>query len=166
MGPRDDNIDLLRSSLDGAADFGYTLGQGGKSCGKSGGNGCNSHAAILERPTCDFHEPVIHANRCNLDFELFNSQPFYQFVLDGLQGLGTQATHALVGVVAREGGEIHASNCAEQPGRLPVFFHGTARDVTLSPPFDRTGVHANLSYAIEIEWYAPIGQKRAAAQDC
>ena len=99
---------------------------------------------------------MIHANRRNLDVEIFDSQAFYEFVLNRLPGLRAQAADALVGVVSRKGREVHAGDGPQQPCRLPVFFHGATRHMTLRPAFHGAGIHSNLLHPIQIEWYALV----------
>ena len=92
----------------------------------------------------------------NLNIQFFDAEPFDQVVLNRLAGLGTQAANALVSVVARQGGEVHAGDGTQQPRRLPVFFYGAARDVALRPTFDRAGVDPNLLHPIEIQRNAVV----------
>ena len=160
VSPGDDDVDLVRSGLDRAANFGDALGHRRKASGKSRGNGRHSNAAAFERPRRRFDKAVIDANRRDLDFEFFDLQLLYQVVLDGLPGLGAQAAHALVGVVAGKSGQIHAGDGAQQPGGLPFFFHRAARNVSLRPALHRAGVDANLLHPVEIQRDAAIREQR------
>ena len=162
----DDNVNLLSPSLDGAADFRDALGQWRQSCRKPSGDCGNLHAAAFEGSSRGFDEPVIHANSRNLNVKIFHSQMLYQLGLNRLPALGAQAANALVGVVSRQSCQIHTGNCAQQPCRLPVFFHRTTRDMGLRPAFHRAGIDANLLYPIQIDRYSSIGQKRAPIQRC
>jgi len=161
---RNDNVNVLGPRLDGVPNFGYALGQWRKSCGKSSGDGGDTHIAAFECSSCCFYKPVVHANRSDLNFKIFDTQLLHQFVLNRLPGLSAQAENAFVRIVSGESREIHASYCAQQPRRLPIFFYGTPCDMGLRPAFHGTGIDSNLFYPIEVEWYALIRQKRMSAQ--
>ena len=152
----DHNVNILCPRFDGAADFRYALGQGRKSRRESCGDGGNSHTAAFKRPSRCFHEPVIHANRGNLDAEIFDTQAFHEFVLNRLSGLRTQASDALVRVVSGKGGQVHARDGPQQPCHLPIFFHRATRHMTLLPAFHGAGIHSNLLHPVQIEWYALV----------
>jgi len=62
----------------------------------------------LQGPARRFDKSVIHANRSNLNLQVFDSKLLNQIMLDGLSGFGAQAAHTLVGVVSRKSCEIHA----------------------------------------------------------
>ena len=153
----DHNVNILCPRFDRAADFRYALGQGRKSCGESGGDSGNSHTAAFKRPSGCFHEPVIDANRCNLEVEIFDTQAFHEFVQNRSPGLRAQASDALVCVVSRKGGKVHARDGPQQPCCLPIFFHRATRHMTLLPAFHGAGIHSNLLHPVQIEWYALIG---------
>src|SRR3981081_3192582 len=105
----DDNVNVLGSRLDGAANFGDPLGQRRKSCRKSSGDGSNSHVAALKRPARCLHKLVIYTNRGDLDLKILDTELLHQRVLNRLPGLGTQAENPFVRIVSRESREIHAS---------------------------------------------------------
>ena len=90
----------LRSRLDGTANLRHAFGQRRQSCGKAGGNRGHAHAAAFKRAHCGFDKGVIHANRGNLNFQLFNPQPLDQVILNGMPGFGAEAAHPLLGVIA------------------------------------------------------------------
>src|SRR5260370_28931876 len=55
-----------------------------------------------------FDEVVINTNSRNLDVEAFDAQFLHEFLLQRLARLCAQAANALVGIVARECGEIRS----------------------------------------------------------
>src|SRR5882724_6708389 len=164
MSARDHHVNIVGSRLDRTANLRYALNQWREPSRKSSGDSGHAYAAALKRSHRRFHKRVIHANRGDLDVQLFNSQALDQIVLDGMPGLGTQAAHALLGVIAREGGQVHTGNGAEQPCRLPVFFYRAAGDVALRPAFDRTSVDANLLQPIKIQRDAAVRDQRPAGK--
>src|SRR5579871_5490061 len=107
---------------------------------------------------------VVHADGRHSDVEVFDAQPPYQVLLDRMNALGAQAAHALLGVVAREGRQVHAGDCAQQPRDLPVFLHRAAQDVALRAPFHGAGVDPHLPHPVEIQRNAAIREQRPPAQ--
>ncbi len=152
------------SRLDRTANLRHALGQRRKAGGESGGNRGHAHAAAFERAHRRFHKRVIDANRGNLDIQFFDSQPLDQVILNRMPRFGAQAAHPLLGVIARQSGQVHAGDGAQQPCRLPVFLYGAAGNVTLRPAFDRAGVDANLLHPVEIERNAAIRDQRTAGK--
>jgi hypothetical protein len=107
---------------------------------------------------------VIDADSGDLKIKRFDTQFRDKLVLERPAGFGTEAPDAFVGVVAGKRGQIHAGDCAEKPGGLPVFLYSAAGYESLSAAFDGTGIDADIFDPIEIQRDAAIGVERAAAQ--
>ena len=56
-----------------------------------------------------------------------------------------------VRVVARERGQIHAGDGAQQPGQLPIFLYGSPGDQSGGAAFGGTGVYAHGFNPFEVE---------------
>ena len=106
------------------------------------------NAAAFDGTPCGFDEVVINTNSRNLDVEAFDAEFLHEFLLQRLARLCAQAANALVGIVARECGEIHAGDGAQQPRCLPLFFHRAARDKCLGATLDGAGVDAHRVHPI------------------
>jgi hypothetical protein len=74
-----------------------------------------------------------------------------------MASLGTQAADTLVGVIAGESCQVHASNRSQKPRCLPFLLYGASRDLGLSAAFDGAGVNAHLAHPIEVERSAAVG---------
>ena len=156
MGAGDDYINFLRSGFDGTVDLCHALGEWRKSGGKSCRNRRNPHPAALECPQRCFHKRVINADGGNLDIQLFDSQPLYQVMLNWLPRFCAKPAYTFLGVIARQGCEIHARDGAQQPCSLPILLHCPASNMSLRPAFDGTGVNSNLLQPIEAQRNATI----------
>jgi hypothetical protein len=122
------------------------------------------HSAALERVQCRFNKRVVYADGGHLNLQFLDPKlPFY-FRLDGVPGLGTQAAHALVGVIAGESSQIHAGNRPQKPCCLPFLFYGSSSDMGLNAALDRAGVDSDFTYPIEVEGNAGIREQRLSGE--
>ncbi len=71
---------------------------------------------------------MIDADGSDFDLQIADAELVEEFLLDGLARFGAEAANAFVGIVAGERGQVHASDGAEKPGDLPIFFHRAAGD--------------------------------------
>jgi|ERR1700691_263766 len=164
MSSRDYDVNLIRSSFHRAPNFGDAFLHRRQAGGKSRGNGGYSNSAACERPHCGPDKPVINANRCHFDIEFFDLQLFQKLLLNRSSRLGAKAAYAVFRVVARECGEVHAGDCAQMPGGLPLLLHRFSRHMRLRPTFHGAGVDANLFHPIKIQWNTAIGKQRPASK--
>src|ERR1700687_639348 len=122
------------------------------------------HPTPLERVQRSFNECVIHADGSNSNLQFLDPKFLFYFLLDGVPGLRAQTTHALVGIIARKSGQIHAGNRPQKPRRLPLFFHRSSCDMGLNAALDRAGVDSDFSYPIEVEGNAGIREQRLSGE--
>src|SRR5437764_8627190 len=94
-----------------------------------------------------------------------NTKLFDQFVLQWLACFCAQSLDAFFRIVSGQSGEIHASDRAQEPGDLPIFFDGTSRDESGGAAFNGTGVYAYGLDPVEVERGAAVDLKRAAGQN-
>ena len=78
--------------------------------------------------------------------------------------LRAQTADALVRVISGKSGQIHASDRPQKPGRLPIFFYTSPRDMRLRPAFDCARIDAHLAHPIQVEGYPRIRQQRATGE--
>src|SRR5262249_6477628 len=109
---------------------------------------------------------VVYAGCGYRDSELLDTQLLSEILLERMFCLCTQAPHPFLGVIAGERSQVHAGNGAQQPGGLPVFFHGAPGYVRLRTTFHGTRVHTNFAYPLEVERYSCVGQEGPAIEGC
>ncbi len=156
MRTRNHYINFLRAGCDRPVNFRDAFGQRRKARRKAGRNCRHLNSAALQRSHCRFHEQMIDAHCANANFQVGDFQFFDQLILYRLTSLGAQSPDSLVGIVARERGQIHAGDGAKQPGQLPIFLHGSPVDQSSSAAFDGAGVYADRFYPFQIERGAAI----------
>ena len=164
VGAGDDDVDLRGASFDGAANLLDALGERREAGGESGGNGGDRNAGALERFDGGFDKGVIDADRADGEVQLFNAEGLDELALKRIARLGAETLDALGGIVAAEGGQIHAGDGAEQPRGLIFFFDGAARGVGLRSALDGAGVDADFLDPVEIEGNAAIGFQRTPVE--
>src|SRR5260370_40036045 len=103
-----------------------------------------------------FNECVIDTDRTYLDAEFFNPKFLYEVLLNGLSRLRAQSTHAVLCVITRKRGQVHARDCTQKPSGLPLFFHGATSYLRLGTAFYGAGVHANALHPIQVEGNARV----------
>src|SRR5271163_970251 len=154
----DDDIDLMRASLHRAANFINPLLQRRQTGRETSGDSGNVYSAAFERAQCCLYKWVVDADGGDFNLQFFDPEFLFQLRLDGMAAFGAQAAHALISVVAGEGGQIHAGDGAQKPRRLPFFFYSPARDLGLRPALNGAGVDTDLTDPIEIKRNADVGQ--------
>jgi len=107
---------------------------------------------------------VIDADRTDFDVKIADAELVEEFLLNRLARFGAEAANAFVGVVARERGQVHASDGAKKPGDLPIFFHSAAGYEGGRTALDGGSIDANRFDPIEIERSAAIGMERTAGE--
>src|SRR5438874_958854 len=93
-------------------------------------------------------ESVIDAHSRDLDIEAFDAQLLHKFLLKRLPRLGAQAAYTLVRIVSGERRQIHASDGAQEPSRLPFLLYRSPRSDGLRAALDGARVHAYRVYPI------------------
>src|SRR5260370_26565068 len=122
------------------------------------------HSAALERVRGSFNKRVVYAAGSDLDLQFLDPKFLFDLLLDGVPGLRAQTSHALVGIIARKSGQIHAGNRPQKPRRLPLFFHRSSCDMGLNAALDRAGVDSDFSYPIEVEGNAGIREQSLSGE--
>ncbi len=156
MGASDDHVDFVGAGLDGTLDFGDSFGEwrkpGRESCRDRGHVNPASFNCAARR----LDERVVHANSRHLDLQTFDPKLSHDFLLERLARFGAEPKHALVGVVTRKRGEVHARDGAQQPRGLPLFFHRAASPQRLRAALHGAGVHANGIHPIQVQRNAAV----------
>ena len=164
VGSRDHHVDLVRAGFYRAPNLSDALSQRRQAGGESGGNRGYTNTAALKRPPRGLDKRVIHTDGRDLDLKTLNSQPLFQIGLNRMPALGTQAAHALVGVIPGERGQVHATDGAEQPRGLPFFFHRATGNLALRPALNRAAIDPDLLHPVEVERNSAVGKKRMSGK--
>src|SRR5256885_13617459 len=110
MGTSDDDIDLMRPSLDRTPDFCYPFRQRRQAGRKACRYRSHVNASALQCMQSGLDERVINANGRHFDVEFLDPQLLNQILSNWLPSLGTQTAYPLVSVVTGKRCQIHASN--------------------------------------------------------
>ena len=99
---------------------------------------------------------VVHAHRADGEWQVNNVKRLQNFVTHRVSCFRAEAPDVPVGIVSRQRGQIHDTDGAQQPRRLPFLFHGTSPGERRGPTFDRAPIYAETSDDVEIEREAGI----------
>ena len=108
---------------------------------------------------------MIDADRADGQVQILDAEAFNNVALQRIARLGAEAPHAVGGVVAAEGGQIHAGDGAKQPRGLRFLLYGAPRYVGGRAPLNGTGVDAHALNPIEIERNVAVGFEGAPIED-
>ena len=133
--------------------------------GKSSGDGSDGDAGSLERFDGGLHKGVIDADGGDGEVQLLDTEAINQMMLQRIAGFGAQTADAVSGIVAAEGGEIHAGNSTKQPRCLILFLDGAARDVSGGSALDGAGVDADLVDPVDVERNAAIALEKSPIEN-
>src|SRR5437588_10657246 len=143
-----DHVNLVRAGFHRAANFRDALFKRRKTGRESRGHCCHMNAAAFNGASRALDESVIDAHSRDLDIEAFDAQLLHKFLLKRLPRLGAQAAYTLVRIISGERRQIHASDGAQEPSRLPFLLYRSPRSDGLRAALDGARVHAYRVYAI------------------
>ena len=157
VGAGDDDVDFTGAGGYRPADLfdpGFERREAG---GEAGGDGGDGDAGAFEGFHGRLDEGVVDTDGARLKMEAFDAKGFDDMVLERAAGLGAETADAVGGVVAREGGEVHASDGAEEPGSLPIFLDAATGGNGGGATLHCAGVDADFFYPVEVEGDAAVG---------
>src|SRR3954468_12447398 len=99
---------------------------------------------------------MVDADGADCDLEMPHAQRVHQVGPERAPRFSAEPDHVPGGVIALQGREIHASNCPEQPGCLPLLLYCAARGDGRGAPLDRAAVDAECADHVEVEWQPGI----------
>src|ERR1700686_5866291 len=164
MAARDDHIDLMGTRFHRPANLRDTPRQWRQTCGESSGDCRDVNPAPLQGMQRGLDEGVIDAHRAHLDAEFLDPELLYELLLNGLPRLRAQPPHSLIGIIARERGQIHAGDRTQKPRGLPFFFYRAARHLRLDAAFHGARIDSNFLQPIQIERNAGVRKKLASGE--
>src|SRR5581483_5026746 len=164
VGAGDDDIDLAGAGFDGAADLLDARFERREPGGEAGGDGGDRDSGAFESLDGGFDEEVVDADGADVEVEGLDAEGADEMVFERAARFGAEALDALGGVVAGEGGEVHAREGAEEPGGLEVLFDGAAGADGGGAALYGRGVDADLFDPGEVERDAAVGRERAAVE--
>ena len=155
VGAGDDDVDLLRARRHRRADLGDALLERREAR--------REIRSTPRRPECPSRRAprravstngVVDADRGDPDGELARAERLEEVVAHRPARLGAQPAHPARRVVARQRGEVHAGDGAQQPGRLPFLLDRAPGAERRGAALDGAAVDPDLLDPVELERHA------------
>jgi hypothetical protein len=106
------------------------------------------------------HQVMIDADGADRQVEAAHAERVDDIGAHRLAGLGAQPAHGAGGVVAGQGGQIDATDRAQQPGRLPIFLHRAPCTERGGTALDRAAIDMHCLHCSQVERHAGVARIR------
>jgi hypothetical protein len=151
-----DDIDLIGAVGHRRLDLRESGGERREPVRECGRHRRDIDAGALQRIHRSLDERMIDAHRRRLHVEVADAETVENILTHRMARLGAESLDAAGRVVAVERRQVHERDGFEEPCRLPVLLHRTARADGRGAALERRAVHAHALDHIEVEREARV----------